>query len=401
MPNRFTSGTSALGLALGLISLAALPVPGQVMDTTAKYEPPRMPDRHPDLQGTYDLATMTPLERWPGDPPFLTKEQAEALQGAEAERRAKTAGGDEPLPPDRPPPPVGGDTRAPKSFFEALEQRGGGAVGGSNRFSLNQGSAYTVVGGQIRTSVVIDPPDGRVPRENESARKRLAAARASPKSTFEERQGATRQPGTSGLPGAFDNPEQRPLSERCLLGFGSTSGPPALPDYFYNDLHKTVQTSDSVMILSEMVHDARLVRMNAQHLPKSIRRWMGDSVGHWEGDTLVIDATNFSEKTHFSGSTGNLHVIERFTRIDDKSLLYRFTVEDPDTWDRPWTGEYTWPATDKPIYEYACHEGNHALASILRGARRFDFAELYRAYVQPPPVDRAARAPSAQKRKAK
>jgi hypothetical protein len=171
-------------------------------------------------------------------------------------------------------------------------------------------------------------------------------------------------------PGAFDNPEQRPLSERCLLGFGSTSGPPALPDYFYNDLHQIVQTPDSIMILSEMVHDARIVRMNAQHLPQNIRRWMGDSVGHWEGDTLVVDTTNFNDKTRFRGSTENLHVIERFTRLDDKTLLYRFAIEDADTWDRPWNGEYTWPATDKPIYEYACHEGNYALGGILRGARR-------------------------------
>jgi hypothetical protein len=375
MANRFTFAASTVGMALGFISLAALPMSGQVADSAAKYDVPRTPDGHPDLQGTYDLATMTPLERWPGDPPFLTKEQAEALQRAEAERRAKSAGGDEPLPPDRPPPPVGGDTSTPKSFFEALEKRGGGAVGGYDRFWLNQGSAYTVVAGQIRTSIVVDPQDGRLPLENEVARKRLAAARATPKSTFEERQGATRQAGTSGLPGAFDNPEQRPLSERCLLGFGSTSGPPALPDYFYNDLHQIVQTPDSVMILTEMVHDARIVRMNAQHLPKSIRRWMGDSVGHWEGDTLVVDTTNFNDKTHFSGSTENLHVIERFTRVDDRTLLYRFTVEDPDTWDRPWTGEYTWPATDKPIYEYACHEGNYALGSILRGARREEAEE--------------------------
>jgi hypothetical protein len=376
MLNRFKVGTSAIGMALGLLSFATLPLTAQVASTAAaKSDPPRMPDGHPDLQGTYDLATMTPLERWPGDPPFLTKERAEALQRAEAERRAKSAGGDESLSPDRPPPPVGGDTSTPKSFFEALEKRGGGAVGGYDRFWLNQGSAYTVVGGQIRTSIVVDPPDGRLPLENEVARKRLATARASPSSTFEERQGGTRQAGTSGLPGAFDNPEQRPLSERCLLGFGSTSGPPALPDYFYNDLHQIVQTSDSVMILTEMVHDARIVRMNAQHLPKSIRRWMGDSVGHWEGDTLVVDTTNFNDKTHFSGSTENLHVIERFTRIDDKTLLYRFTVEDPDTWDRPWTGEYIWPATDKPMYEYACHEGNYALAGILRGARRQEAEE--------------------------
>jgi hypothetical protein len=367
MPNRFISGTSALGVALALIALTALPLAGQVTNTAARSDLPRTPDGHPDLQGTYDLAMMTPLERLPGDPPFLTKEKAVALERAEAARRATD---DLPSRPDRPPPPVGGDTSPPKSFFEALEKAGGGAVGGYNRFWLNQGSTYTEVDGQIRTSIVVDPPDGRLPPYNEAARKRIAAARATPTSTAHERLDGTAQP-----PGAHDNPEQRPLSERCLLGFGSTSGPPALPDYFYNDLHQIVQTPDSIMILTEMVHDARIVRINAQHLPKSIRRWMGDSVGHWEGDTLVVDTTNFNDKTRFRGSTENLHVVERFTRIDDGTLLYRFTVEDPDTWDRPWTGEYTWPATNKPIYEYACHEGNYALGSVLRGARRQEAEE--------------------------
>jgi hypothetical protein len=365
MPNRFISATRAIGMALGLISVATLPAVTQVTSTSAKSDLPRMADGHPDLQGTYDLATMTPLERWPGDPPFLTKERAEALQRAEAERRAKSAGGDEPLPPDRPPPPVGGVITEPKSFFEVLEKAGGGAVGGYNRFWLNQGSAYTEVGGQIRTSIVIDPPDGQVPPYNEAARKRIALARATPTSTADDR-----QDGTSAPLGAYDNPEQLPLSERCLLGFLSTSGPPALPDYFYNDLHQIVQTADAILILTEMIHDARIVRMNAQHLPKTIRRWMGDSVGHWEGDTLVVDTTNFNDKTRFRGSTENLHVVERFARVDANSLVYRFTIEDPDTWDRPWSGEYAWPATDKPIYEYACHEGNYALRGILQGARR-------------------------------
>jgi hypothetical protein len=359
---RFISGMSAVGMALGLISFN--PVAGQVRNIAAPYELPRMPDGHPDFQGTYDLATMTPLERWPGDPPLLTKEQAETLQKAEAERRAKSAGGDESLPPDHPPPPVGGDTSIPKSFFEAVEKRGGGATGFYNRFWLNQGSTYTEVAGEIRTSIIVDPPDGRLPAYNEAGRKRLASARATLTSTAAER-----QDGTAAPPGAFDNPEQRPLSERCLLGFGSTPGPPALPDYFYNDLHEILQTPDTIMILSEMIHDARIVRMNAQHLPKNIRRLMGDSVGYWEGDTLVVDTTNFTDKTRFAGSTENLHVVERFTRVDDKTLLYRFTIDDADTWDRPWTGEYTWPKTDKPIYEYACHEGNYALGGILRGAR--------------------------------
>ncbi len=364
MPN-FISGTRAIGMALGLISVAILPAAAQVTTTSAKSDLPRMPDGHPDLQGMYDLATMTPLERWPGDPPFLTKERAEVLQRAEAERRAKSAGGDEPLPPDRPPPPVGGVTTEPKSFFEFLEKAGGGAVGGYNRFWLNQGSAYTEVGGQIRTSIVVDPPDGKVPPYNEAARKRIALARATPTSTADDR-----QDGTAAPLGAYDNPEQLPLSERCLLGFLSTSGPPALPDYFYNDLHQIVQTPDAILILTEMIHDARIVRMNAQHLPKAIRRWMGDSVGHWEGDVLVVDTTNFNDKTRFRESTENLHVVERFTRVDANTLLYRFTIEDPDTWDRPWSGEYTWPATDKPIYEYACHEGNYALRGMLQGARR-------------------------------
>jgi hypothetical protein len=130
-----------------------------------------------------------------------------------------------------------------------------------------------------------------------------------------------------------------------------------------------VQTPTQIMILTEMVHDARVVRMNAEHLPPTIRKWMGDSVGKWEGDTLVVDTTNFTNKTQFRGSGENLHVVERFTRVDPKTLLYRFTVEDPDTWDRAWTGEFPWPSTDEKLYEYACHEGNYSLGDMLRGAR--------------------------------
>jgi hypothetical protein len=370
MRNRFISMTSAaakVGLALAL-SLTAVPTTAQVTKTAAKTALARTPDGHPDLQGTYDLATMTPFERLPNDPPVLTKEQAETLQKAEAARRAKDATH---LDPNRPPLPVGGDTSTGKTFFEILEKAGGGAVGGYDRLWLNQGTAYMAVDGQIRTSIVIDPPDGHIPPFNAAAKKRQAAGRALPTSDEAENQDVKAAPRR----GEFDNPEQRPLSERCLLGFGSTSGPPALPDYFYNDLHQIVQTPDSIMILTEMVHDARIVRMNAQHLPKNFRRWMGDSVGHWDGDTLVIDTTNFTDKTRFRGSTENLHVTERLTRLDGKALLYRFTVEDPDTWDRPWTGEMAWPATNQPMYEYACHEGNYALGDVLRGARRQEAEE--------------------------
>jgi hypothetical protein len=123
------------------------------------------------------------------------------------------------------------------------------------------------------------------------------------------------------------------------------------------------------MILNEMVHDVRFIRINATHLPQTIRKWLGDSIGRWEGDTLVVETTNFTNKTQFRGSSENLKVTERFTRTPDGNLLYRFTIEDPTTWERPWTGEYPWIATTEPMYEYACHEGNYALGGVLRGAR--------------------------------
>src|SRR5262249_16638716 len=147
-----------------------------------------------------------------------------------------------------------------------------------------------------------------------------------------------------------------------------TSGPPSLP-VLYNNLHQIVQTRDTILILNEMVHDARIVRMNAPHLPPAVRKWMGDSVGRWDGDTLVVDTTNFTATTRFRGSTVNLPVVERFTGADGHKLLYRLTREDASTWRAPGTGKYTWPPTDEQLYEYACPEGNYALGNILRGAR--------------------------------
>ena len=186
---------------------------------------------------------------------------------------------------------------------------------------------YVTVNGEKRTSIIVDPPNGRVPQLTAAARQRAAARPNTP--TSDEQEGT--DPGLERAPGAYDDPERRPLGERCLLGFGSTSGPPALP-VLYNNLHQIVQTRDSIMILNEMDHDARIIRMNSQHLPATVRKWMGDSIGRWEGDTLVVDTTNFTDKTRFRGSTDKLHVVERFTRVDGKTLLYRFTVEDPDTW---------------------------------------------------------------------
>jgi hypothetical protein len=333
-------------IAAALASLALVPLAGQTRSAI-----PRLADGHPDLQGTYDLAMLTPVERAAGSPLVLADEDAKKL---ERQAAARKVAGDVPLKSDRPAPPVGGDGSAGPA----------GNVGGYNSFWIDAGSLYTVVDGRKRASLLIDPPDGRVPQMTPQARQRFAR-NIRPTSDQTARED---DPGFEAN-GAYDDPERRPLGERCLMGFGSTSGPPVLPNYFYNNLHQIVQTKDSVMILTEMVHDARIVRMNAEHLPKTVTKWMGDSVGRWEGDTLVVDTTNFSEKTRFRGSTPNLHIVERFTRTDAKSLLYRFTIEDLETWTAPWTGEYTWPVTDELMYEYACHEGNYAMGNILRGAR--------------------------------
>jgi hypothetical protein len=334
--------------------MATAPLAGQAAKpatAAAKTVIPRTADGHPDLTGTYDLATLTPVERPANTPLVLTDEQAAKLEKDVAARKDYQAA---PIKPDRDAPPVGGDGSPGAA----------GNVGGYNSFWIDSGSRYSTVDGRKRASIVIDPPDGRIPQVKPEARQRITR-NVRPTSDQSARED---DPGFEGN-GAYDDPERRPLGERCLMGFGSTSGPPALPNYFYNNLHQIVQTPDAVMILTEMVHDARIVRMNGQHLPPAIRKWMGDSIGRWEGDTLVVDTTNFTDKTRYRGSTQNLHVVERFTRVDAKTLLYRFTVDDPETWTAPWTGEYTWPATDELIYEYACHEGNYAMGNILRGAR--------------------------------
>ena len=137
----------------------------------------------------------------------------------------------------------------------------------------------------------------------------------------------------------------------------------------YNNLKRIIQTEDTVMILVEMIHDARIIRLNAEHRPSHIRSWMGDSIGHWEGDTLVVETTNFTQRPALSGADENLKVIERFRRIDEDTLMYSFRVEDPTVWVSPWEGQYSWPASDDIVFEYACHEGNYALGNIMRGAR--------------------------------
>ncbi|MDE0040216.1 MAG: hypothetical protein OXU77_22040, partial [Gammaproteobacteria bacterium] len=176
-------------------------------------------------------------------------------------------------------------------------------------------------------------------------------------------------------PGPFDGPEELALAERCLLGF--SAGPPLLPG-LYNNHKRIVQTEDHVMILAEMVHDARIVRLNDEHGSEDMRRWLGDAVGHWEGDTLVVETTNFREDTGLYGGDANLDLVERFTLLEDGNLLYHFTVNDPTAWTAPWSGRYVWRKSEQPVYEYACHEGNYSMFNILRGARRMEREELAR-----------------------
>ena len=172
---------------------------------------------------------------------------------------------------------------------------------------------------------------------------------------------------------SYDSIKRRPTSERCLIGFGSTSGPPMLP-VLYNNNYEIVQTPDAVMILVEMVHDVRVIRMNAQHESPALNKWLGDSVGHWDGDTLVVETVNFKPENRFRGSSDKLKVTERFKRTDAGTILYRATMDDPDAYKTPWTIEYPFLATPGPVYEYACHEGNYAMEDIMGGARKMEQA---------------------------
>jgi hypothetical protein len=282
-----------------------------------------------DLQGIWTTSTLTPLER---APEFATKAvltEPEAIQYA-------------------------------KSILQQLDRdrRDGGGqadVGrGYNELFFDRGSGLARIGGVIPSSLFFDPPDGRVPPLTPEAVRRLAAERAE----------ARAHPA--------DGPENRSLQERCLLA--GAAGPPMLPG-LYNNNYQIVQTPDYVMIASEMIHDVRVIPIVKgpstahPHPPPTVRLWLGDSIGHWEGNTLVVDTTNFTDQTGFHGSDGNLHLIERFTRTDPKTILYEFTVDDPTAFNRSWSARLPLVPSDGAIYEYACHEGNYALRDILAGAR--------------------------------
>ena len=314
---------------------------------------PRTADGKPDFSGNYDTATTTPLERRTRTATLTEEEAAEA---ARDNALLLSVGSQEQLDPNREAPPTGGDGSPGPA----------GNVGGYQTVWIDVGERHTKVDGQYRASIIIDPPNGRMPKRKPEAFKRMAKL---------IREYSRENDGTAWWgdnPGPYDDPEARPLADRCLVGFSSTGGPPMLPA-LYNNHKRIVQTPNHVMILTEMVHDARIVRLDSQHLPDEVRRWYGDSIGWWEGDTLVVETTNFNDTPALgNGASRELKVTERFTLVDEHSLLYNFTVVDPATWEAPWSGEYIWPRTDEPVYEYACHEGNYSMGNILCGARRLE-----------------------------
>jgi hypothetical protein len=330
------------------------------------YVAPRTADGRPDLQGNWSNETQTPLERLTKGGATLTEAEAQAI---EERARQVVELGNQASDPNRPVPAKGGVALelppGQKSFIEQVAEFASGRVGGYNQFWLDPGETVITIDGVPRSSIVIDPPDGRIPALTAAAKQRMAAQAAAAKN-FRE----------------FDHPEVRPLSDRCLLSFGSNAGPPMLPNYFYNNNYQIVQSKDHVMIMTEMVHDVRIIRIQngstpLARLPKSVRQWMGDSIGRWEGDTLVVETTNLhplqlAQSGLFSpyrGASENLKVIERFTRTGPDTILYRFTVEDPDALTASWTGELPFNRIDEQIFEYACHEGNYAMSNILAGER--------------------------------
>jgi hypothetical protein len=331
-------------------------------------ETPRTVDGRPDLSGTYDGSTLTPLERPPefGEQLYLTPEQAARMV---EEERALMARGDARSAGDRQAPPLGG--AAVVGFEDRREEGeafGAGNVGAYNTFWFDRGDSVVMIDGKFRTSILTDPPNGRLPPMHPG-----------PGADYERKFASLlRNDGTAwwlaeGGPGPYDDMEQRPLAERCLVGF--VEGPPMEPG-LYNNFVRVVQTSDHVVILNEMIHDARIVRMNSRHRTDGQRPYLGDSIGWWEGETLVVETTNFPAEQMFRGSWINLKVTERFTRVKEDRLLYRFTVEDPTKWDQPWGGEYEFRPSAGPIEEYACREGEVSVPAMLLAARRREAAGL-------------------------
>jgi len=335
MKNRFLASTVVLTVVIALVALVSIPVAAQAPKASAKaWNPPRTANGKPDLQGIWNYSTLTPMERpreLAGKIFFSVEEAAEyekrAIQNRNVDLNRET----------KPTARVINGTVETEDLASAY-----------NEFWWDRG---TKVVKTRRTSLVIDPPDGKIPALTPQAQKRMAALEE-PNQRLAE------------------GPEDRPLSERCIVR--PNSGPPMTPTG-YNNNFQLIQVPGYVVIFNEQIHDARIIPTDGRpHLPQNMRLWMGDSRGHWEGDTLVVDTTNFTGKTNFRGSGENMHLVERFTRTDPDTLLYEFTVDDPQSFTRRWTAQIPMTMSRDPIYEYACHEGNYSMFTTLSSARALE-----------------------------
>jgi hypothetical protein len=316
----------------GLIALA-IATPAFAQEA---YQAPRTSDGKPDLQGFWTNVSLTSLER-SGQFKSLVIPEADAKR-LEAQRAAADARGSQRTDPNSGAPRAGQD------------------VGGYNNFYVDAGTHYGKIKGEIRSSWIVDPPSGKIPYTPEGKKK------------FDENLAFVRN--------TFDGPETRPMAERCLVGFGSTGGPPMI-NVMYNNTYQFVQTPEYVVIMVEMNHDARIIPLGDTDM--QLPQWLGRSKGRWEGDTLVVETTNFnpgeSLRTFFAQSymlSPDAKVTERFTRVAGDQILYEFTVNDPKLFSQVWKAEMVFNASKQPSYEYACHEGNYALPGILAGARKND-----------------------------
>jgi len=329
MNHRFLFSVSILTVLIGVLWLATIPVAGQAPSAAAKangaaaraYTPPRTPDGQPDLQGFWTNSTYTSLER----PKNVTKELYTSEEAAEVEKRA--------------------------AALES-EQTEPGTVADVHydftQFGLDRNQ--TTFARSLRTSLIVDPPDGRIPSVTAAGQKRAA-----------ELAEARKRMG-----GRWDAAQNNELDDRCII---MRAGPPMLPGT-YNNVYQIVQAPGYVMLLVEMIHDVRLIPLDGRpHLPQDVRQWVGDSRGRWEGDTLVVETTNLNGKNPFRGSSENMRVTERFTRVDADTILYKFTIDDEATWTRPWSAELPTKKTQGPMFEHACHEGNYGLYNTLVGTR--------------------------------
>jgi hypothetical protein len=361
----------------GLMLLAAMTLASSVAAAEAQshapgYTAPKTSWGAPDLQGTWSNASVTDMQREPAFPNLvLTPAEAAKMEGSdyynistrEELRRSDTT-----------------DTRL-------LDGRDLLSGGGYNSFWIDQGSKVANVKGALRSSWIVEPADGRIPWKDPARRGGGAGGGGSATSIQSidryTAQTSTRDPnkltlggpirvtpGRGGGEGSYDNPETRPLSERCLIGFGNAGGP-VMNNVIYNNRYQIVQSPTHVMILVEMAHDARIIPISRERVrPEAIKPWLGDSIGWYEGDTLVVETRNVNpQQRGYISAEGK--VTERFTRWNEDQVTYEFTVEDPVLYSQTWRGEMSLNATGN-IYEYACHEGNYSLHGILAGARKFE-----------------------------